>query len=237
MTFGPRFYRGAALCSLVTALTTLGLIFLPDLYQPVEGFDGRMSRVHDPAYRLRSWVYFVHPFLVFAATLGVGLRILARHCAAAVIGLLGFALWAFTEAGQQTVTLFAFDTWRVAYPAADEAMRAVIRTNTAMYDGLWNAMYFLLLIGIAIGSLSFGLALIRGAGLTRVVGIYFLANFALTFNYIAGELQWGSLPEPLSKWTYAAIGPLGRALIGVWLWSAAHENEPLPDRLEGPAAA
>jgi hypothetical protein len=236
MTLGPRFYRVAALCSIVTALTTLLLMFLPDFYRPVvEGFDGRMSRVHDPAYRLRSWDYLVHPFLAFTAALGVAMRIRAWRPAAAVIGLLGFAVWAFTEAGQQTLTLFAFDRWRAAYPAADAAMRAVIRTNTAMYDGLWDAMYFLLLIGFAIGNLSLGLALIRGAGLTRIVGILFLAAVALTLTDMAGALEWGSLPEPLGRWSEAAIQPLGRVLIGVWLWKAAREHEPLPgSRLGSP---
>ena len=42
-------------------------------------------------------------------------------------------MWAFTEAGQQTLTLFAFDKWRVAYATADELTRAQIRTNTMMY--------------------------------------------------------------------------------------------------------
>jgi len=32
--------------------------------------------------------------------------------------------------------------------------RAQIRTNAMMYDGLWDAMYFLLLIGFSIGNLS-----------------------------------------------------------------------------------
>jgi hypothetical protein len=129
-----------------------------------------------------------------------------------------------------------FDTWRVAYPAADEAARAVIRINTAMYDGLWDAMYFLLLIGFAIGNLSFGLALIRGTGLTRIVGIFFLAAVALTLTDMTPELQWGSLPEPLARWSEPAIQPLGRVLIGIWLWKAAREHEPLPGSLLGSPA-
>src|SRR5262245_11175414 len=113
MTFTPSFYRSVALCSVLSAVTTLGLIFLPDFYQPVEGFAGRMKRVEDPAYELRSWLYLVHPFMTFAAALGVGLRIRALRSAAAVIGIAGFALWASNEAIQQTMTLFAFDKWRV----------------------------------------------------------------------------------------------------------------------------
>ena len=96
--------------------------------------------------------------------------------------------------------MFAFDKWRAAYFAADEATRAIIRTNTSMYDGLWDALYFLLLIGFAIGNLSFGIALTgAGRGVTRLVGFFFFAACALALTYITGELQWGTLPEPLAN--------------------------------------
>jgi len=232
MKFIPAFYRSLALCSVLSAVTTLGLIFLPQFYQPVEGFEGRMMRVDDPAYVLRSWVYLVHPFITFAAALGVALRIRTLRPAAAVIGIAGFALWASNEALQQTVTLFAFDQWRAAYFAADEATRAIIRTNTALYDGLWDAFYFLLLLGFSIGNLFLGIALLRaGRGVTRLVGCFFLAAVVLTLlTNIAPQLQWWTVPEPLDSWSYPAIQPLGRVLIGLWLWSAANEEDPLPTR-------
>jgi hypothetical protein len=231
MKIPPSFYRTVAVCSALSAVTTLGLIYLPDFYQPIEGFEGRMRRLDDPAYVLRSWVYLVHPFLTFAAALGVGLRIRALRPVAAIIGVAGFALWAATEAGQQTLTLFAFDKWRAAYFVADEATRAIIRANTAVYDGLWDAMYFLLLIGFAIGNLSLGIGLLRaGRGFTRLVGYFLLAACVLTLAIVTGEVGWATLPEPLSSWSYPAIQPLGRVLIGLWLWSAARESGPLPTR-------
>ena len=231
MKLTPSFYRAVGLCSVLSAITTLMLIFLPELYQPAEGFEGRMRRIDDPAYLLRSWAYLVHPFITFAAALGVGLRIRSLRSAAAIVGVAGFALWACTEAGQQTLTLFAFDKWRAAYFAADEATQAIIRTNVAMYDGLWDALYFLLLIAFSIGNFSLGIALVRvGRGVTRLVGFFLLAAVAITLPIITGELQWGTLPEPLSSWSYPAIQPLGRVLIGLWLWSAANEAAPLPTR-------
>ena len=35
MTISPAFYRSVAVCSIVSAITTLGLIYLPEFYQPV----------------------------------------------------------------------------------------------------------------------------------------------------------------------------------------------------------
>jgi hypothetical protein len=216
----PRFFRVAALASFASAITTLGLIYLPEFYAPGQGFEARMARVHDPAYQLRAWIYLLHPFLVLTAALGVALALRARAGVLALAGFLGFLLWGFTEAGQQTLTLFAFDPWREAYATADAATRESIRLRTDVYDGLWNGMYVLLLIGFAIGNACYGAAFVREGGLTRIVGAFFLAASALTVALFAGEFGF-ALPEPLASWSYPAIQPLGRALIGVWLWRVA----------------
>ena len=220
MTINPAFFRIAAACSFVTVLTTLGLIFLPQFYAPGEGFEGRMARVDDPVYQLRAWIYLLHPFLVLTAALAIALALRTRAAILAIVGFLGFLLWAFTEAGQQTLTLFAFDPWREAYATADAATREAIRLRTDIYDGLWNGMYMLLLIGFAIGNLCFGLALVRVKGLERIVGLFLLAAFALTLTNFAGEFGF-AMPEPLASWSYPAIQPLGRLLVGVWLWRVA----------------
>jgi len=227
MHFGPTFYRTAAICSVLSAVTTLGLIFLPTFFTPVDGFEERMARVHDPAYVLRSWIYFIHPFLVMMAGLAIAVRIRAIAAAFAAVGLLGFVLWGFTEAAQQTMTLFAFDKWRVSFATADEATRAEIHTLTTMYDGLWDGMYFLILVGFAIGNFCLSIVLFHLQGLARVVGLFMFAAVLLTLTLIARELGWFSLPEPLASWSYPAIQPLGRILIGVWLWRMADESQPL----------
>jgi len=227
MHFDSSFYKTAAVCSALSAVTTLLLIFLPNWFLPIEGFEARMGRVEEPAYVLRSWVYLLHPFLVLMASLAVAMRIRKLASAAAIVGLLGFVLWAFTEAAQQTLTLYAFDKWRVAYATADEMLRSQIRVGAMIYDGLWDAMYFLLLIAFSIGNSCFGWALVRQQGLTRIVGYCFLAAVLVTLQYVFAELQWPTLPEQIGAWIYPAIQPLGRALIGLWLWRVADETKPL----------
>lgn len=223
LTFTPRFYRIAALCSFTSALTTLALIFLPQLFAPAEGFDGRMARVGDPAYQWRAWIYFAHPFLVFAAALAVALRIRRTASGAALVGVLGFQLWASSEAAQQALTLMAFDRWRAAYAAADDATRALIANQTAVYDGIWDALFFLLLVGFLIGNLGYARAMLRGAGLTFVVGAFYLAAAMLALLGISGELGGPVLPPPFDFWLYPLLQPLGRSLIGAWLWRNSDE--------------
>jgi hypothetical protein len=226
MHFSPAFYRVGGACSLLSALTTLLLIFLPRWFSPADDFTGRMARVEDPLYQLRAWVYLVHPFLVFTAALGVAMRLRRQVAALAIPGLLGFALWAATEAGQQALTLIAFDRWRRAYLAGDPIVRSRMELHTALYDGLWDAMFFLLLLGFLIGNVMYALAMWRGQGLARALSLLYLAAAMLALFGIAGELGVSVLPSALGFWLYPAIQPLARTLIGVWLWRHCNEDEP-----------
>lgn len=228
MKFSVSFYRTAAVLSLASALTTLGLIFLPRLFAPIDGFEGRMARVHDGWYQLRAWIYLVHPFLTGTAGLAMCLRIRTSASAAAVIGAAGFAIWAFTEAAQQCLTLFAFDAWRTAYTAGDVAIHAQMPMLTTLYDELWDAMYVLLLIGFMIGNTALGVVLVRRAGLARILGALYLCAVVLSSFYLLPELGIPASLGPLESWVYPATQPLARVLIGVWLWKHADESRTVP---------
>ena len=125
MRFTPAFYRVAAICSFASAITTLGLIFLPGMFAPAEDFAARMARVNDPVYRVYAWVYLAHPFLVLAAALGVAMR-LRREAAELVIpGLLAFLLWGGTEAGQYGVRASDGNAWEWLFRADREGLHRV----------------------------------------------------------------------------------------------------------------
>jgi len=232
--FPRAFYLTAAICSMLTVITTLMLIFLPSYFTPVaDGIAGRMMRVEDPAYQWRAWAYQIHPFLAFTAALGVGLASRRVAPALALAGLLGYFLWALTEAGQQSLTLFAFDDWRRAWLDGNAAGRASIEARVAIYDGLWEAAYSLLLFGIILGSAFFAAILLRLPDrLSRVVGgFYALAAFQSVLLQ-SGELGGPVLPESLAFWIYPATQPVARLLIGIWLLRVARQGEP---RLQGAA--
>lgn len=233
-TFGPIFYRVAGIASIASAVTTLMLIFGPEFYAPVSNdIAGRMQRVTDPAYQLRAWAYQIHPFLVFTAALGVAAACRRAAPALALGGIIGFALWAITEAGQQSLTLFAFDDWRRAWLAGDPAVRATMEVRAAVYDGLWNAAYSLLLIGFTIGNALYAAILLRLPDtLSKVVGAFFIGAVLLTLGNFSGQVGGPVLPETLEFWTYPAFQPLARVLIGVWLLRVALRGEP---RVDAPA--
>jgi hypothetical protein len=156
---------------------------------------------------------------VLAGALAVAVRATSRSSGAAVFGFVCFMLWAFLEAAQQGLTLVAFDRlWRPAFLAGDAVQREAIATQVATYDALWDSLFFVLVIGIALGSLLYGLILVRGAGLERVVGVLYLVIAAWSFYGTA--VDWGAprLPALLDDWLYPVVQPVARALIGVWLW-------------------
>jgi hypothetical protein len=221
MQFPVSFYRFAAVCSWVSAVTTCLLIFLPNFYLPVEGFEGRMGRVHDPAYVFRSWAYLVHPFFTSTAALAVALRLRRVAPALVIPGLIAFLIWATTEAAQQALTLQVFDHWRVAYLSGDAAVRSTMVMRTAIYDGLWDALYFLLLIAFLIGNVLYSIALWRGQALAKAVSIGYVGAALLTAFIISAEVGGPALPDVAGTWSYPAIQPLARTLIGVWLWRNA----------------
>jgi hypothetical protein len=222
------FYVTAAVCSMLTVATTLMLIFLPTYFAPVpDGIVGRMMRVEDPLYQLRAWAYFIHPFLAFTAALGVGLATRHLSPALALAGIIGFFLWALTEAGQQSLTLFAFDDWRRGWLAGDAAVQQTIEMRTAIYDGLWEAAYSLLLFGIILGSALFAVILLRMPDrLSRLVGGFYLLAAAQSVLLQSGELGGPALPESVGFWIYPATQPLARLLIGLWLLRVARQGEP-----------
>lgn len=224
MEFSSRFYRGAALCSFASAMTTLGLIFLPKLYQPVPDFEARMALLHDPAYVLRSWIYLIHPFLTVTAALAVAARCRTRAAGAASLGLLGFCLWGATEAAQQALTKVALDrTWRTAWPTADAAARQLIRSHVAVYDALWDSLFLLILIAFMAGNIFLAIAVRSVDRLARWVSAAFWAAAGLTLLILLPEVGGPSL-ESHTGWLYPAIQPAGRTLIGVWLWRTAAQE-------------
>jgi hypothetical protein len=227
--FTSSFYRTAAVFSVISAVTTLGLIFLPRLFAPVDGFESRMARVHDGWYQLRAWIYLVHPFLTGTAGVAMCVRLRATASATALVGAAGFATWAFTEALQQCFTLFAFDQWRLAYTAGDPGIHAQMPTLTTLYDEVWDALYVLLLIGFVIGNAALGQLFVRARGLTRIIGVLFIAAVLLTLFYLLPELGVPVSLGPLEAWVYPATQPLARVLIGVWLWKHAAETSAIGD--------
>ena len=95
MSFSRNFYRAAAVCSFISAATTLLLIFPPKFYGPVTSLELRIELVDHPLYQLRAWAYLLHPFMVMTAAVGVAAALRRTAAGTVVPGLLGIAFVTF----------------------------------------------------------------------------------------------------------------------------------------------
>jgi hypothetical protein len=217
--FGPRFFRVTAICSFISAMTTLCLIFLPRLYARPQSFEENVLLFGNNIYTLRLWVYLAHPIFVMAAALGVAVSKLPARAGAVVPGFMCFFIWGFTEMLQQSLALVANHyAWRAGYSTADEATRAMIRTNMFGFEAIWDALYVLLLIGFIIANTLYGLALWKQSRFeTLLAALFFAAALLSVFNFL-GAFGIAMGLDPVLRWVYPLLQPAARALFGVWLW-------------------
>ena len=223
--FSKRFYQVAAVCSLLAAFTTLVLIFAPSAWSDVKDFEARVALPKMGAYRFYIYVHFLHPFLVFVAALALAERLRKQSNACALFGILAFGLWACTEAGQHALTMFARDEWRLLYlGTTDEHARANLKIQLATTRGIWDAMYFLIVVAFFLANSLLAAAAYRSEeGPTRVLAVALTLVALHTLSLIVVELKGPPLPETVGSLLYPLIGPPTRALLAWWLWQEASE--------------
>jgi hypothetical protein len=219
--------RAAAWCAVLSAVTTFLLWWLPRQVTPPADFAASVALHENPWYLARLWVSLAHNWLALFAYMGAAAVLARRAPGRAAAGLAAFAVWAVTELVGIAVILFAVNrTWRAGWHAADEAGRASLRTLLAGWNAVWDAMFFLLLVAFLLGSLLFGLAAVRGAGVERWVGVLLLAAVPLTALIMAGGYAGAAWADAVTGAVYPALQPASRALMGVWLWRMADEPRP-----------
>ena len=99
--------------------------------------------------------------------------------------------------------------------------------RAALYDGLWEAAYSLLLFGIILGSGLFAVMLLRLPDrLSRTLGVFFGLAAIQSALIQSGELGGPVVPEALAFWVYPATQPLARLILGLWLLRVARQGEP-----------
>jgi len=219
------YLKTAAVCSLLGAITTALLIFLPAT--PASTFDDQVLLSGNPIYMSKLWVLFLHPQLNVIAVSGIAVLLFRKAQGLVIIGTFFFLIWAVTEAAQQAFMIDAVNQiWRAGYSVAeDERMRQAFYNNLIGSIGLRDSMYFLLLYAFGMGSLFYGFACLRGETLGKWIGGSFLFFGLLSLvsfvRYYAGGEAFSGIVDWSYAWIYAWLQPLARAATGYWLWKEA----------------
>lgn len=219
------FLKFTALCAGLTSFTTFSLWLLSQDYTGASTDLDRAMQHANPFYMGRLWVNFVHIFLALMAYLGAALLITRRSLGLALAGFLWFLLWGFTELLGVSVLILAVNNGlRKSYVNADEATRTFLQRDIDLFIQWWDALFFLILICFLLGTLFYGMGTWKGPRIEKVMSLFFLAAVPLTLGIaISGytSLAW---PGRVAGIVYPVLQPLGRAVLGVWIWTQASQH-------------
>jgi hypothetical protein len=132
-------------------------------------------------------------------------------------------IWLVAEISQQALRIDALNQiWRPGYVGADEeVIKQMYHWMIIASEGLSDSGYFLVIYGFGIGSLLYGLALIKETGFAKWIGtsLLFIGLLSLCsfLRYYLG-LDWLDAPVNFAyTWIYPYLQPTVRIAIGIWL--------------------
>lgn len=223
------FLRLAAICSVLGAVTTALLLFLPN---PVAAdFEARAQLSGNALYLTKLWILFFHPQFNLIAALGVAYLLFRKYPLRIITGTLFLAIWAYTEMAQQAFLIDALNQiWRPAYlDANDELTKNSFQTLITGAQGISDSQYFLVIYGFGLGTLLYGAALTNEAGLGKWLGIALIfigvLSLASFVRYFLGLSVLSPAVDAAYTNLYPYLQPAVRIGLGFWIWRAIQKED------------
>ena len=232
MNLSPGFLRFAAICAMLTALTTIVIHWLPEVWAFADTFEEQLELRNNPLYLTHRWVVLVHCVLVVISMYAIGIRRIREMPALIGLGFLGFVVFAFTEILRTTIVIFGVNrTWREGFVnATDEQAKEAFRHALAMFPAFNAALFFIFITGFVFGLACYGFALVKRHGLERKIGFLFLFWAAVSLPGLIDEITGRHFFDPYFAWVGLYFIALARALIGIWMWTLSSQ----PGETTGP---
>jgi hypothetical protein len=236
MNLTPRFFRFGAVCAVLTALTTLVVHIVPNLWADATTFEQQVELRLDRIYLAQRWTILVHCALVIISMFVLGASKVRNAPVLVSFGFLGYLCFGFTEIVRTSISIFGVNrTWRAGYAAAaDDATREHFRSLITAYGGINDALFFIFYTGFVIGLVCYGLAFLRSEGRKSNLGLLFLGWAALD---VPGFIATATGTESMGRyfeWVGPYFLPLARLYIGVWLWKNADSASKAIWRIQTP---
>ncbi|MEQ9306390.1 MAG: hypothetical protein RJQ14_20935 [Marinoscillum sp.] len=143
----------AGICSLLGAITTSLLIFLPN---PIASdFESQVLLFENKLYLTKLWILFIHPQVNIIASLGIAYLLFQRFPLQMIVGSLFLMIWAYTEMSQQSLLIDTLNQiWRPNYVNAENEMtKSMYKSLINAASGISDSKYFLVIYGVGLGSL------------------------------------------------------------------------------------
>lgn len=211
-----------AICSILGAVTTALLIFLPN--PPAASFEERALLFDNSRYIMKLWILFIHPQVNLMASFGIAFLLFQKYPLRITVGMLFLFVWAITEITQQALLIDALNQmWRPGYVNAEtELDKGMYHTLLLAANGISDSKYFLVIYGFGLGSLMFGLAIIQEVKLGKAIGVALIfigvLSLASFLRYYAGFSSLNSFANLSYQYIYPYLQPAVRIGIGVWIY-------------------
>ncbi|PYI88561.1 MAG: hypothetical protein DMF03_10110 [Verrucomicrobia bacterium] len=222
------FIRFAAICALLSAITTLGVHLIPGS-EVATNFDERIALHTNKLYLARLWIVLFHIIIVLSSLWGVAILNWRRAPGWIGLGFVGYLLFALAELFRTSLVLFALNRdWRSTFTHAtgDSATQNILQPLLAGWPGVNDALFFLLVVGFLLGNLFYGISFVSSPRrFDRLIGIMLLLWAGLgCLTVLQQYADVRSLP-PTPDWIAWTYQPLVRVVLGLWLWNAVPVDE------------
>ena len=219
----PAFIKVASICAIVTALTTIAVHWLPDLWSSATTFESRVQLRHNTIYMGRLWIVLIHCVLVVISMAAIPCLLNGKARLIAIFGFGCYVMFAFVEILRTSLSIFAVNrAWRGGYEtSSDDVRRQTFRDALETFAGVNDTLFFLFFAAFTVGLFSYGLALLLKSGIDQGVGLLFLLWGILNLPNLVGAIVGNDALGMGFDWVGRYFQPAARFLLGLWLWSVS----------------
>lgn len=186
-------------------------------------FEDQIALHRNSIYLLRLWIVLFHILIVLASLWTVVVCRFEQSASWLGLGFAGYLLFGGAELLRTSMALFTLNGgWRARYES-DATMRDTLRPLLEMWPDLNQALFFLLILGICLGNLFYGIGLISGFNGRRFdvfLGWALLLWFLYSLTSILHKYVSERVPSFPDWWAWT-FQPAVRLGLGIWLWKQA----------------
>ena len=210
------FLRFAAICALLSAVTTL-IVHL--YFTPPESFEERILLFKNKQYIFRNWAVVFHCVFVIVSMYALFLLRKKESPGWMGTGFIFFCIFSVTEIARMFTALFYTNPLREKYfTVTDEAVKSLTKNsidNTAFLNG---TLFSVFIMAFWLGLIMYSAGLFKSTGFTKILAVVFSvwAFFhTLAIINVFYPQQW---IEKFMEIFSPLYQPLARIVIGVWIW-------------------
>jgi hypothetical protein len=219
----PAFIRVASICAIATALTTIAVHWLPDLWNNATTFESRVQLRHNAIYTGRLWIVLIHCGLVVISMVAIPCLLNGTARLIAMFGFGSYVIFAFVEILRTSLSIFAVNrAWRAGYEnSGDDMRKQAFRDALDTFAGVNEALFFLFFAAFTVGLFGYGFALVLKSGIDQGIGLLFLLWGVLSLPGLIAAIAGNEALSAGFDWVGRYFQPAARFSLGLWLWNVA----------------